>query len=299
MNNLKSFNSLIIFTEIAKFKSFTLAAKHMGLSKSSVSQQLTKLEKEVGQQLIKRNTRGLSLTPAGEILFKKTEHLNGQITNALKELNDFEEEPSGVFALSFPFFLESFVIIPAITALSREFPKLKYKLIMTDQLMDLVENDLDASIFAGNLPDSNYKVQDVGTTTEHFYLSKNSVAKINGNTIEKSIRDLKWLSVPWQKDLVLTSTNGSKKKIQLEVFANCNNLMSSLHLAENDVGLVLLPDIVKERLQKNDKLVSVFEEYKGNTWKVKFLHSYNKDKPKYIDRFYQLAKYYFLKSQLA
>jgi DNA-binding transcriptional LysR family regulator len=300
MNNVKSLNLLITFAEIVNRKSFTKAAKQLGISKSSASQQLSKLEAELGQQLIVRNTRGLSLTSSGEILLKRAELISGQIDTALKEVANYEEEPSGVFSLSFPFFLEKFIVIPAITALSREFPKLKFNLIMTDKMMDLIEHDLDVAIFAGNLPDSNYKVKNLGTTTEQFYISKNHLMEIDNKNIVKSIEKQNWLTVPWQESLIVCHKNNKriKHKLDLEPFVQCNNLMTSLELAKNDVGIVLLPDIVKEYIQGDKKLHHVYENYVGNTWKVKYLHPYVGEKPAYVERFFQLAKYYFNKAQL-
>jgi len=50
MNNIKQLSSLLIFAEVAKKQSFTLAAKHLGMSKSAISQQIKRLEQNVGQQ---------------------------------------------------------------------------------------------------------------------------------------------------------------------------------------------------------------------------------------------------------
>lgn len=58
MNNVKLAPLLLIFAEVAKRRSFTAAAKQLALSKSAVSQQIKRLEQEVGQQLLVRNTRG-------------------------------------------------------------------------------------------------------------------------------------------------------------------------------------------------------------------------------------------------
>ena len=66
MNNIKLLPSLLIFANVANKGSFTQAAKHLGMSKSAVSQQVSRLEDALGSQLLSRNTRGLSVTALGQ-----------------------------------------------------------------------------------------------------------------------------------------------------------------------------------------------------------------------------------------
>ena len=57
------------FLYVAKFKSFSLAADHLCVSQSAVSQSIKKLEKELGHKLLTRNAREFKLTSEGELLF--------------------------------------------------------------------------------------------------------------------------------------------------------------------------------------------------------------------------------------
>ncbi|MEZ8804325.1 LysR family transcriptional regulator, partial [Vibrio splendidus] len=68
MNSVKLAPLLLIFVEVAQKRSFTAAAKKLGLSKSAISQQIKRLEEATGHQLLVRNTRGVVLTTIGEAL---------------------------------------------------------------------------------------------------------------------------------------------------------------------------------------------------------------------------------------
>lgn len=57
------------FMYVAKFKSFTLAADHLCVSQSAVSQSIKKLEEELNTKLLTRNAREFKLTSEGELLF--------------------------------------------------------------------------------------------------------------------------------------------------------------------------------------------------------------------------------------
>ena len=59
---------IIFFITIYKNKSYTAAAKELGVSQSVLSKQMMALEKEMGSKLIVRNVRHMRLTPHGEVL---------------------------------------------------------------------------------------------------------------------------------------------------------------------------------------------------------------------------------------
>jgi len=86
-------NDALIFAQVARNQSVTLAAQHMGLAKSKVSRRLQALEDELGVRLVERTTRSVNLTEAGAALYDKClkilqsvkeaeqviENLNGQV----------------------------------------------------------------------------------------------------------------------------------------------------------------------------------------------------------------------------
>lgn len=122
MTKIKLLPALITFSEVALQGFFTRAAQLLEMSKSAVSQQISRLEKELGVQLLKRNTRGLSVTTAGEKLLKRCELLKGQVDMALVELANTEQQATGKFSVIFPHALEQKVMIPALSQLCREYP---------------------------------------------------------------------------------------------------------------------------------------------------------------------------------
>ncbi|MGU4703993.1 LysR family transcriptional regulator, partial [Burkholderia cepacia] len=54
------------FVAVADVRSFTGAGRRLNLSQSAVSAQIVRLEQQVGQTLLVRNTRSVTLTPHGE-----------------------------------------------------------------------------------------------------------------------------------------------------------------------------------------------------------------------------------------
>ena len=301
MNNIKMLPALLAFAEVAKQESFTLAAKQLGMSKSAVSQQIKRLEEHTGQQLLSRHTRGMSLTAAGEKLLLRSELLQDQVSLALEELNMSKETPSGIFALTVPHSCERDIVIPALNQLCIEFPLIEPKLMVTDESRDLIQDNLDVALYAGELKDSSYRALPVANVGEVICASP---AYIQKHGAIKSLQDLtsqRWIAAPWQNGAVKLFKNSKlSEQFELDVHfcALTNTLPSALEMVINDMGIALLPEFVLQTELANGRLVRVLSSHQGRQWPFYLVHHFQGEKPIHITRFYQLVKHFFAKTSV-
>ena len=75
-----SYRQVKAFVEVAKSSTFAEAAVNLHLTQPALSSAIKKMEEQLGGKLFKRNTRNVSLTPEGEVLFP----------NALRLLHDWD-----------------------------------------------------------------------------------------------------------------------------------------------------------------------------------------------------------------
>ncbi len=92
-------HQLRIFWAVAHAKSFTKASKLLGLAQPSLSQQISKLEEDVGTQLFNRNRNQMELTDAGVFLARKTELILAGVEEATVGLQEYSEGTRGVIAI--------------------------------------------------------------------------------------------------------------------------------------------------------------------------------------------------------
>jgi DNA-binding transcriptional LysR family regulator len=77
---------LTVFREVATRGSFSEAATALSFTQPAVSQQIARLERELGTRLLARNARGVTLTPAGEVLLRHAERMLAQLREAEAEV---------------------------------------------------------------------------------------------------------------------------------------------------------------------------------------------------------------------
>lgn len=298
MNSVKLAPLLLIFVEVANKRSFTAAAKKLGMSKSAISQQIKRLEESTGQQLLIRNTRGVVLTAVGEALLARSELLSEQLSMTLTELNSAKEQPSGDFKVSVPPFLEAGIVIPALKQLSLEFPELIPEVVVTEKWQDLIEHNLDAAIFGGDIKDCHYRALPVGEVSEIFCASPR-YSKQHGDlkTVEQ-LSEHKFIATAWHRDKLELFDNQRLNR-QLVAVKHCtkvNSLITGREAVLNDMGIALLPEFLVQSDLTEERLIRVLPEIRGRVWHFYFLHQYKGEKPIHVTRFYQLYCHYFAKA---
>lgn len=298
MNNVKLLPSLLIFAEVASRKSFTHAASQLGMSKSAVSQQVKKLEDQIGQQLLSRNTRGMSITTAGQKLLDRCALLRGQVDLAFEEVSLSKESPSGRFALTAPHSCEKEIIVPALHQLCLEFPNIEPEVFITDQSKDLIQDQLDVAIYAGVLKDSNYRALSVGGAEEVLCATPRFVQRYGEIATPEELLSLRMVVTSWQKQgLAVYKNNALSEKIIVKpsFCLKTNTLSCAANLVLRDMGVALLPQFYVQAEIAEGRLIRVMPDYQGWQWPFYLVHRFQSEKPAHITRFHTLVKHFFTK----
>lgn len=89
------------FVAVAETKHFTRAAEMLGISQPPLSQQIKKLEEEIGTPLLKRLTRGVELTDAGEAFYQDACQILALTGHALEKAKGIARGISGKLSIGF------------------------------------------------------------------------------------------------------------------------------------------------------------------------------------------------------
>lgn len=116
------------FLKIAELGSISRAADMLGVAQPSLSQQVLRLEDEVGFKLFRRTTRGVVVTEAGEILQRHAQRLLEIVEQAVEEMRQVREEARAKVTIAMPFSISRLLAVPLTEAVMEEAPGVSLRL---------------------------------------------------------------------------------------------------------------------------------------------------------------------------
>ncbi|KAF1044780.1 LysR substrate-binding domain-containing protein [Xylophilus sp.] len=111
------------FVAVADHGTFGAAARHLGRTQSAVTQQMQRLEAQVGQPLFERSGRGKQLTAAGRRLLGYAREILGLNDEAVRALAD--EGLSGSLRIGSPHDIADTLLPPLLGHIARAAPRLR------------------------------------------------------------------------------------------------------------------------------------------------------------------------------
>src|SRR4051812_36222692 len=140
------FPQLQSFLAVARHRSFTRAARELGVTRSAVSQAVSQLEGHLRVVLLARTTRSVALTDAGRRLVEGAGPSMSQVAAALAEASAEPGETVGRVRLSVPRAAVPFVIEPVLAGFRKKHPKIEVDLSIDDRIVDVVADGFDAAV---------------------------------------------------------------------------------------------------------------------------------------------------------
>lgn len=141
---------LAAFLTVAQERSFTKAAKRLGVSPSALSHAIKELEERIGVGLLARTTRSVAPTDAGEQLIAHLDPALTDIRSALGHVAGLRDRPAGRVRLVVSPLAASMVLAPKLGAFARAYPDVVLDVTTTNEMrLDLVAGRFDAGIHLG------------------------------------------------------------------------------------------------------------------------------------------------------
>src|SRR6267154_881749 len=140
---------LSAFLAVAEERSFTRAAKRLGVSTSAVSHAMRGLEERFGVRLLARTTRSVAPTDAGAQLITRLRPALGDIRGALDLIKGFRDRPAGRVRLVVSPIAATTVLAPQLGQFARAYPDVVLDVTTDESRVDLVAGRFDAGIHFG------------------------------------------------------------------------------------------------------------------------------------------------------
>src|SRR5258708_2269568 len=126
----ENFNDLVGFMAVARDRSFTRAAASLGVSPSALSHTMRGLEERLGVRLLRRTTRSVSPTEAGERLLLTLGPRFEEIEAELAALSEFRDKPSGTIRITAVDYAIDTLLWPRLVPFLEQYPDIKVEIII-------------------------------------------------------------------------------------------------------------------------------------------------------------------------
>ena len=137
---------MVIFAAVVDAKSFSEAARRMGLSKGAVSKAVTHLEKSIGARLLNRTTRSMSVTEAGAEFYTHCARIVEEYEQARHSVGRFHSAPRGLLRVSAPVAFGTLHIAPALPQFLARNREVRIDMSIGDRFVDLADEGFDVAI---------------------------------------------------------------------------------------------------------------------------------------------------------
>lgn len=157
------FASVKAFVAVADAGGFAKAARKAGAATSSVMRQVDALEEYLGTILLNRSTRSVTLTPAGEAYYVQAARILSDLDEANRSVGELDGPPRGLLRMSLPVAFARLHVAPIVSEFLNSCPGMALELLMTDNVVNLVEDRIDLAIRIGSLESSSLIARKLAT----------------------------------------------------------------------------------------------------------------------------------------
>jgi DNA-binding transcriptional LysR family regulator len=222
-----------VFVVVGTSGSFSEAGRRLGLTPSAVSKLVARLEARLGVRLVTRSTHGLALTVEGCRFSEASQRILRAIDQAEAEVSGDGVVLTGPLRVSCSGPLAFHVIAPLLPNFLELYPDLTLEFLVSDQIVDLLEQRVDVALRIGTLKDSGLKLKRLGRTEMLLVASPSYLSRVGKPTHPEELRQHRLLRFPSHR--TEADTRGSSV---LAPLTDSGELLR--HFALNGLGIALL-----------------------------------------------------------
>jgi DNA-binding transcriptional LysR family regulator len=163
-----NFQDLLAFAAVGRERSFRGAAGLRGVSASSLSAAVRRLEERLGVRLLNRTTRSVAVTEAGARLLERLAPALGEVAAAIDSVNSFRETPAGTLRLNVPGAIARMILPDIVARFLAAYPEVRVEVTAQDQFVDVLGEGFDAGIRYDERLEQDMIAVPIGPRTDRF-----------------------------------------------------------------------------------------------------------------------------------
>jgi LysR family transcriptional regulator for bpeEF and oprC len=157
-------DAIRMFLRVVDSGSFSVVAREAGIGQPAVSKQIAALEARLGAQLLRRTSRSVSVTEAGQDFYESALRLVDDLETAVSRVGRGQTAPSGLVRVAVAPVFGRVHVLPRLGEFFARFPDIVVETVVTERTVDLVQEGVDVAIHNGPLGDSTALTRKIAAT---------------------------------------------------------------------------------------------------------------------------------------
>ncbi len=262
-------DDLLLFARVMESGSFSRAAERLQLPKSTLSRRLSALESRLGEKLLQRSTRRLSLTEFGEGVLEHARAVAAEVDSALALALHRQQRPTGRLRVSMPHDMANTALQGVISQFALDYPEVQLEIDLSPRRVDLIAEGFDLALRMGELPeDSQLAARRLALFTGGLYAAPAYLAREGEPQLPQGLSSMHGLMIlsrngdalPWQlwrgEGEARETWSGAPEKRSL---VNSPDLL--LQMARAGVGITAVADHFTRQLVTGGELQRVLPDW--------------------------------------
>ena len=261
-------NKARAFLVTAEEGSVSAAARALNMTQSTVSRQVSALEKELGISLFERTNSGLVLTQSGADLIEQVKVMGDAATNLSRLAAGHAETVEGSICISATEMISAFVLPPIIEKLHNQWPKIEIEIIASSDTSDLSRREADIAIRNYRPTQQELIARRVKNTLGHLYASKSYIQKLEHRESPQDLNNAIFLAADRSHSII-----SYLKKFGFELNSSNFPLIVSNHLVQWEMvkygtGIGFMLADIGDAEPLVERVLPTFSAFEKETWLV-------------------------------
>ena len=275
MDKLEAMN---VLTKVVASGSFAEAARRLGVTRSAISKAITQLEQELGARLLDRTTRRVTPTEAGLAYYERCLAILAQVAETEGQISRLHDEPKGLLKVNAPMSFGTLYLGQAVADFMDRYRDLKVELVLTDRMIDPLEEGVDVTVRIGAMVDSSLIARCIATARVLLVASPDYLARAGEPAVPADLSSHKCLHyghsttvTRWQ-----LTENGAPISVPVAACLSSNNGDTLRDAAIKGIGIARLPSFIVGADIAAGRLVPVLADYAPQDLTIHALYAPNR-----------------------
>lgn len=252
------------FTSAVQQGSLSAAGRMLGRSPASISRHIASLEDRLGTQLLKRSSRNLALTEAGEIYFSQVEQILQQLGEANRSVTELQAKPQGILRVHSRMLVGQVMILPYLHEFLESYPDISVDLTMSNNIAPVMDQGTDVDIRIGSLEDSSLIARKLASSERIVCATPKYLQRHGPLSSPQELRQHNCLTYRINLGKPVWRFMDQNERIQevaVKGSVQTDFGYALVELVKADVGVALMPDWSIRKELKSGELIRLFPEY--------------------------------------